>query len=278
MIRDWFLRFLALLSGGLLLLTGCDASLTAFERDTGLYSVHGYLTLSQNQHFLRIKDLKSPVTPDSTRMLDATVTLTNVSTGQRETLTDSIVVLDQVFTHNFRTDQDIQPGATYRLTVERPSGGATQATATMPRNTEVEIMPPSGTVECTEGITLYFRGIRGESRVQVSGGVVWDGSVRWTRNDLEVPGEDSVSTTGGYRPSKIVREVVPEAVWSSIQEPGDYCRVLDERIVKVAYTHFGPGWPADSVLGNPAQSTVENGLGVFTGLRRDTVTRVISRN
>lgn len=279
MTRDRLFRLLVLPFAAALLVTGCDTSLTPFDEDTGLYSVYGYLTLSQNRHFLRVKDLTAPLSSDSTRRtLDAAVTLTNVATGQRETLTDSIVTFDQVFTHNFRTDQDIHPGTTYRLTIEHPNGGATRATATTPRSTEVEVVPLSDTVKCDEGITFQFRGISGESRVQISGAVVWDTSLRWTRSDLRVPEGDSVFTTGGYLPWRIVQEVVPKAVWAPIQEKKNYCNVLDEKIVRIAYTHFGPGWPADSVLGNPAQSTVENGLGVFSGLRRDTLTRVLTRN
>ncbi|MFB6231826.1 MAG: hypothetical protein ABEL04_11790 [Salinibacter sp.] len=268
--------WILVLFAGAALLAGCDASLAPIDKEAGLYSVHGYLTLNDGPHFVRVKNLNVPVGSDSARALNATATLTNLVTGQAETLTDSIVAFEGTPTHNFRIDQAIQPATTYRLRIEQPDGDATRATATTPRDARVDVSPPpSDTIECLEGITLRFRNIRGESRVQVSGGLYRNGNLHWTREDLRIPAGDSVLAQHGYAAWRLVQKVLPEYEWSRIDRKENYCTLLDRNIMIVAYTHYGPDWPADSVLGDPTQSTVKNGLGVFAGIRRDTMKRVL---
>ena len=261
---------------GAALLTGCDTSLAPVDKEAGLYSVHGHLTLNDGPHFVRVKNLNVPVGSDSARALDAAATLTNLATGQTETLTDSIVAFNGTPTHNLRIGQAIRPATTYRLRIEQPDGDATRAAATMPRDARVDVSPPpSDTIGCLEGIRLRFRNVRGESRVRVSGGLYRGGSIHWTREDLRIPAGDSVLAQHGYAAWRLVQRVLPEYLWSGINSKENYCTLLDENIMIVAYTHYGPDWPADSVLGDPTQSTVKNGLGVFGGIRRDTIKRVL---
>jgi len=248
---------------------GCDNTVDPFEEEAGQFSIQGVLTLSQNQHFIRVKDLKDPLIRDSTRVLDATVTLENLATGTTETLADSVVIFDGIFTHNFRTDQDIQPGARYRLTVERPDGRRSQATATMPERTEVDVTPPkTESVGCMEGIILRFQNVPDERLLRRSVGVRWNDELHWVRDDVD--------TQNGFRPVSIVEEVIPRRVLDTAPSEALYCTLLDDNRVRIAYTHFGPDWPTDRVLANPIRSNVENGLGVFGGVHRDTLVRTLA--
>jgi hypothetical protein len=52
--------------------------------------------------------------------------------------------------------------------------------------------------------------------------------------------------------------------------------LLKNNYMRVAYTHFGPDWPADSIVANPLGSNVEGGLGIFGGLHRDTLRQAIT--
>lgn len=255
----------------LLFWSGCDNTVAPFAEEKGQFSIHGLLTLSKAKHFIRVKDLNDPVDTDSVRVLNATVTLENVSTGTTETLTDSIVTFNGFFTHNFRTDQDIQPGTSYRLRVVRPDGRFSEATATMPPAADLEIEPtPADTAACDGQILLTFQGIPLDGLVRISAAVRWDDQLHWTeQRQLELP-------KGGFVPWRIVDEALPESVLQSVDDPTRYCtELLDEGTVHIAYTRFGPDWPADSVLNNPVESSVKNGLGIFGGIQRDTVLRTV---
>lgn len=261
---SWF--FVALIGIGTLL-SGCDNTLDPFAEDTGLYSIYGYLSFS-GSNFIRVKDLNTPPTSDSTRSLDATVRLENLETGTTETLIDSVVVFDGVYTHNFRMKQPVVRGATYRLTVERADGRRTRATATMPRGT-LDVEPsPSDTVDCSGEVLLHLRNARKLSTVTLSVAVSWEDSIHWAD-------QGTVDQATGFVPWRIVQQALPNHVLNTIDDREAYCTLLDEHEFRIAYTHYGPDWPADSVLTDPTASRIENGLGVFGGFRRDTLSRFV---
>lgn len=261
----WLL--IAVIGGGVLL-DGCDSTLEPFAEDAGLYSIYGFLSAS-GSNFIRVRDLNTPPTSDSARTLDATVRLENLRTRRTETLVDSVVVFDGTFTHNFRMGQPVVPGATYRLTVERADGQRAEATATMPRLTDVDVEPSAAdTVKCEEGWLLDFQNVRAESPLALSVGLKWSGERRWV--DF-----GRIDRSGGLVPWRVVEEAVPGYVLQVFEKKKNYCTVLDEREFRIAYTHYGPDWPADSVLADPTASTVKNGLGVFGGFRRDTLRRYV---
>jgi hypothetical protein len=243
---------------------GCDTSIQPFADETGLYSVYGRLTLSDGPHYVRVRNLNTPSPVDAPPPLDATVTLENLTTGTTETLTDSVVLIDSTYTHNFRADQPIQPEATYRLTVERSDGQSVQATATMPPRTDVDV-EPAGSVACDEAVRLYFRNVPEARLLRLSIGVRWGQELRWVDRDIE--------TSHGFRAMNIAEQVIPDRELRTYPTlaPEEYCTLLDDKRVRLAYTHLGPDWPADSTRGKPFASNVENGLGRFGGLHRDTL-------
>lgn len=265
----------ALVSAGLLLMVGCESTIDPFAEETGQFAIYGFLSVSEGEHFLRVEDLNDPLVPGSTRVISATVTLENLDTGGAEMLVDSIVVFDGIYTHNFRSDQIIQPGATYRITVERPDGGgAAHATATMPPLTEVGVAP-EGPATCTEPIEFHFRNVPEPRLLRAAVGVdVTGGRVRWT--DLETPEVGADGTPiHSFSASSILRNFYPQPVLDSIGPPSKYCVLIDDKKLRLAYTHFGPDWPPDSLLTDPLESPVENGVGVFGGLHRDTLVKSI---
>ena len=256
-----------LLLTGLLLLGGCDTTVDPFAEETGVASVYGVLTLSEGPSFVRVKDLNAPLIGDSTRVLDATVTLTNRETGATETLSDSVVAFDGVYTHNVRADLDLQEETTYRITVEQSRGRA-RATATMPASTRVDVRP-EGPVACTGQVRIRFQNVPGPRFVRAEVGLPWRNEIHWI--DLETSQSGS-APVGRVTPSAALREVVPESVLLSVGRPEEYCSLLFGPL-RIAYTHLGPDWPADSVVADPFASRVENGLGVFGGIHRDTVVK-----
>lgn len=268
--KRWWLFWGPVLLTGLFLGVGCDNTLSPFAEETGQFSIHGLLTLSKQKHFIRIKDLNEPINKDSTRSLDATVTLENLATGQTETLTDSIVTFDGFFTHNFRTDQALQPGTSYQLRVERPDGRSSSATATLPPEADVELdHSKTDTVRCDGDILFRFQGMPLDGLVRISAAVRWEDMWRWTdQKELDLP-------VGGWNPWEIVRDALPDHVLQGVGRQFYCSEFLDHGRVKLAYIRFGPDWPADSVLANPVESNVKNGLGIFGGIHRDTLIRTV---
>lgn len=265
--------WISLLLVGFTLLLGCDTSLQPIDEDTGLFSIYGYLTLSNRPHYIRIRNLKDPVFDGSDAGIPATVTLEHLETGTTETLDDSIVVFQGVQTHNFKSSQDIQPDDKYRIVVERSDGASTQVTATMPELTNVGV-DPSAPIACTEDVTFTFFNVPEPRLLKVSVGFLWRGQWHWVeRGNPTISPEGTPMTR--FSPEGILREVVPERILRSLGPPSEYCTLMVKKEVRVAYSHFGPDWPADSVLTNPVKSQVENGLGVFGGLHRDTLVKNI---
>lgn len=266
-------RLLALLLVGLTLLLGCETSIEPIDKEAGLFSIYGYLTLTENRHYVRIRNLKDPIFDDSAAGVNATVTLENLETGTRDVLDDSIVVFQDVQTHNFESDLDVQPSDRYRITVERSDGESTQATATMPPFTTIEDTP-SGAVECTEHMRLNFTNVPESRLLRIRAGIRWRSQWHWTQVE-KARVEDSATPTTVFAPTTIIRKIVPERILISLGPPSEYCDILGKKQIRVAHTHFGPDWPADSLLADPVASQVENGLGVFGGLHRDTLAKEV---
>lgn len=263
-------RYLALVLCAGALLFGCDAALDPFAGTAGLYYIYGVFEVTEEEHYVRVQNLNRPPQPEDSAPLNATVTLENLTSGTSTGLVDSTITFDETVTHNFQVDTPIQPGATYRLTVERSDGRRTQATATMPDTTEISLDPaPGSTVPCDRDILLRFRDLPDGTHIRRSVGVRWDGSWRWIQDRLG-PANDFIQ--GGLMPWLIVEKALPTVPLQTINNPKKYCRLLDEKQIRVAYTQFGPDWPPDSVRADPTQSNVENGLGIFGGVRRDTLT------
>jgi hypothetical protein len=259
---------------GLVLGAGCDTSIEPFAEERSLYSVYGYLTLSGSQHTIRVRNLNAPVLEGSTRTFAGTVTLENLATGTAETLADSLVFFQGVATHNFQTEQDIQPRTQYRLSVERPDGRTAQTTATMPPFTELDLAPEA-TVGCTDRITAAFQNVPEPRLVRVTVGFSWRRQLRWI--SLDAPSDSTQGTvTYTFTPATLLERILPERVQGTVgQDPARFCTLLDDDLVRIAYAHFGPDWPADSIVADPLRSNIENGLGVFGGLHRDTLTRSV---
>ena len=259
---------------GTSVLSGCETSLEPFDEDSGQFSIQGYMTLTGQENLIRIKDLRTSPLNTSPQPLKSTVTLVNLATGQTVALSDSVIEFNGVYTHNFRVLRPLQSGVTYRLTVERSNGQSSHAIATMPTVEGTEFSP-SGTISCNEAFNLYIPSLPQDSVdrfIQASGGVFWDGQMRWAKlNDFET-GRYTVAT-----PSTIVARVVPDSLLpegeGGLSPAERYCSELGIDSLSVAYTHYGPDWPVDSIRTDPIESSVKNGLGLLVGIRRDTIVR-----
>ena len=289
--------FIALLAS-----TGCDNTIDPFSgRST--FSIYGYLNLSEQRQFIRVKDVNEPLVGDSaSRSIDATVTLENLSTGAQRTLQDSVINFDGVVTHNFWTDWMPAPDTEYRVTVTRSDGVTTHATTRTPRAIAPVSSPEAG--HCLTNFSIPFPGIRNRQRIrQVQVGFLPeredDGA-----DGPPAPGEDrdtddasnqervwvSLEDTEGAQmisrsgadvhirllTEELLRPFLPSIDTRPMDTYIPRCLLLDDDQIYVAYVHLGTNWSGvlsrQSISFNPGASRyVENGLGFFGALRYDTL-------
>ncbi len=133
-----------------LLLAGCDTSIEPVREKT--FSVYGYLSLTSEKQFVRIKPLDEVVgAGDGSTLEGVTVKLRNEDNGEAYTLRDSVVTFvddgDRVFTHNYWTGEDIIPKTSYKLSVERGNEVVTTASTITPTGADPYVDPDSGNCE-----------------------------------------------------------------------------------------------------------------------------------
>lgn len=288
----WFsVLVTALLVGG-----GCDNTIEPFA-EKGSYSVHGFLSLSRSQQFVRVKPLEIPIAKIDSNSIDATVTLENVTEGTSEVLQDSLIAFEDaqstILTHNFWTNTPIQPNTKYQLSVEGPRGGSVQATTVTPTDTDADVTPQFG--GCRDEFTTEFnevtdlRNVRAWVEIKLEEHVQKEPWVSLRRRNKFRTEEDNVAIS--FRPSSLiwylneieavnaVKPELPDSLnpfcWRS-----SICAMLDSNEIRVRYLYLGPEWygnvPEDSLTFDPLDAyDVQNGLGFFGSVRRDHVSTTV---
>ncbi|MFB6285686.1 MAG: hypothetical protein ABEK03_03800 [Candidatus Bipolaricaulia bacterium] len=246
--------------------SGCDNSVNILDRETGLYSIHGALDMYREVNHIRVKALNAPLVADSTRTLDATVTLEDLQTGTTEMLTDSVVRFENVYTHNFRVTTDIRPDTKYRVTVEHPDGRTAQATATTPVIAEQTVSPK--TVGCRDFVLIAFEPVASSARIDPVVAAEYGGS-RNSTSELRPRRSQS-------SPDRVFLRFTPQQALNAIfgeenppsLEPKVRCDQLDTNRLYVRYAHLGPDFSGDT----PSDSLDLTGeIGQFGGFYRDSL-------
>lgn len=282
--------------------SGCDNSIEPLS-DRSTFSIYGYLNLSEQRQFIRVRDVSEPLLGDSASQdIDAAVTLEELSTGTTWALRDSVIAFGDLYTHNFWTDLTLQPDTEYRVTVTRSDGVTTQATTRTPRAIAPVSVPEAG--NCLTTFSIPFPGIQSRQRIyEVKVGFLpereSDGSEGPPapgddRDTGDAPNQERVWIDVGdsdavqliSRPETDVRiRLLPEELLSPFlplidTRPMDTyiprCLLLDDDQIYVAYLQLGPNWSGvlsqQSISFNPGESRyVDNGLGFFGALRYDTL-------
>lgn len=168
--RKRYLRVLLILSVVAAGYVSCDNSIDPLD-ENDLYSNYGMLGVFRDTNYIRVKKLNSPLLADSTRSLNATVTLKNLITGQTQILEDSVVRFDSIYTHNFLTTLNILADSWYLLTVAKQNEVKLTTKAKTPNiaNLDVQIeypdVPPPYSPEippppCRATLTFKFHPVK----------------------------------------------------------------------------------------------------------------------
>jgi hypothetical protein len=265
------LAFLLVAAVGALGLTACENSVEPIGNDAA-FSIYGALSLNRGSQFIRVRDLREPLTPEATRALEADVFLERVDTGAPLPLRDSVVVFDGVFTHNFTTTTRLQPDTEYRVVAERDDGTRSTVTARTPRL--IRATPRPNTANCLQRFEVTFETITDRRQLDIEVGYEHRDRLVWvplgSASDVRTDADGNVVLR--FLPEEVLGATIP--LRDDPRTQGRYeprCRDLDSNRIRVAYLQFGPGWNATSTTFDPTESgIVDNGLGFLGGLRRDT--------
>lgn len=263
---------------------GCnDKSIDPIEDGTGIFSFYGAIDLNEHPNYVRVRDLKIPFLsePDS---LDAEVTLLHLESGIQSTLEDSIVTFSGKITNNYIITDTLLPRNTYKLSAMRKSDGATSSSiATMPGITEHTVSPDSN-VDCHQPITFRFKNVLPSENIRIEAGFVHDKQITWFEVgricDIRQTGDNEMVFSAS--PNNLLGIVFPPPGINMLVckdiTPAVECDQLDSNVARLRYVHFGPEWNAVYPL-RPVNPTavldVDNGLGFFGGIRRDSFTFTI---
>ncbi len=141
-----------LLASSASLLTACDTTVDRFaEGDTEfVFNLAGFLRTEADTQFVRVQRIRESVTRAPGVVLEAHVSLTDLTAGVKVTMTDSLVRLDSGDTgHLFFAVMPIAPGHTYELRAEDEFGRMTSASTTVPERPAFSIAPATTTGSLT---------------------------------------------------------------------------------------------------------------------------------
>lgn len=279
------LLFLAMIAG----VTACDRTVDPFEDDQGIYSVYGALEVGEQPNIIRVRNLLEPFRADSTFPFDATVTFTDLQTGETTQLRDTVVNFEVGRTYNFILEEELELDSQYQITVERSDGEeVTTSIATTPGLAEVSYAPFQF-IYCETQIDFRFHNVKQSELVQMEIGATYQGDVHWAEmnlvGEIEYDPQLDVHTVEMSPRNLLVEVFTPVLPDNPYYDPYTLfptvtCNELDNSTIMIRYKHFGPEWqtgrPIEEGEIDTDSGDVENGLGFFGAYRTDTLSFEIS--
>lgn len=126
------------------LLSGCSESV---EPNLGIdrpFTIWGLFNPRADTQAARLFTIESDIQLITSAPIDATITSTDLATGEVRVWQDSVVQLaDGTYRHVYWSAFRAEHGHTYRLEARRSDGAASSATVTVPMPAALRILPPS---------------------------------------------------------------------------------------------------------------------------------------
>lgn len=252
-----------------------EPEVNGLEDERGVFSVYGALNLDKNPNYIRVKDLRIPLSSDSS--LNATVEFENLETGSKSFLQDTAVEFNDIETNNFILNENLTSQTPYSITVTRPDGNSVSSIATMPGITEHSVTPNEN-VDCFTKLQFTFENVLPQEQIRLHISMAYDNEVR-TQEITRFCSFDREGNTaflnietrhllGILYPAPGTNLILCRGTESEIG-----CTDLSSPTVNLRYLHLGPEWkrvyPLYPVDPEDIQD-VANGLGFFGGYREDT--------
>ncbi len=248
-------------------MAGCENSFEPFEENDNLhFTMFGALDLSADTQWVRVMPIMDSLVSRSSKPIDAQVSLTRLSDGQRTILNDSLFKFrDEFYAWNFWTTVPLQEGGEYRIEAEASDGRTSSATLTIPPNF------PTPRVEYStrnEAGRVYGSGIE---RVVVASGIYYIQTIgsngEILRQWIHIPHAYEVEYFGNnnFQFTLNDQRTIAESLGISIFG----ITILEREVLVVSGTSDWPdfeGLLREEYVLPDIQSNVENGLGVVSGI------------
>lgn len=259
------MKFISIKLLGLLILIlfslwGCENTLEPFEDSTGNYSVYGVLDASKDVNYIRIKDLSLPI-DDVPETINATATLKSITTGEVETLKDTLIKFEGINTHNFISRMNIEPESTYRLTITSLSGESFSVSASTPKVSDRNVVVTENPANpCNSNLTTQFTPYDMGSPILAQLGLESRNELYWFEIIFpEARNFENLFILNFSLNTLVGRHLLPG------NSTSNNCHILSSTTIHFRYTHFGPeylsGAASDSLN---ASGNVGNLIGVYT--------------
>lgn len=257
-------------------LSACDeVVIEPFEEVESAYSIYGAMELDSTLNYVRIKDTQSPLLADLEEIRDFTVTFENLDAGTSTQLSDTVVFFNNNPTLNFIINEVLTPRTNYRLTVEGQEGDVSTTRAKTPGVSTISLTP-AVTETCLDDILIEFDNVADDEFIRFELGVQYGGSfffgeVKSVRQLQKVEGSNKLAVVLNIK--NMLVDVFPPVAEATVNVPPRFwnptvnCNQLDNGVMRIRYTHFGPEWEVirenTLALDVLESGDVENGLGFF---------------
>lgn len=256
--------------------SACDeVVIEPFEEVESAYSIYGAMELDSTLNYVRIKDTQSPLLADLDELRDFTVTFENLTAGTSRQISDTVIYYNNNPTLNFVIDEVLTPRTAYKLTVEGDEGDVSTTMATTPGVSTISLTPEV-TETCLDDILIEFDNVADDEFIRFELGVQYDGSfyfgeVKSVHQLQKVEGTNKLAVVLTIR--NMLVDVFPPVAEATVNVPPRFwnptvnCSQLDNGLMRIRYTHFGPEWEVirqnTLALDVLESGDVENGLGFF---------------
>jgi|AntRauTorckE6833_2_1112554.scaffolds.fasta_scaffold00004_42 hypothetical protein len=216
----------------------CDSTLEPLDQETGIFSIYGVLNIDDQTHYIRIKNLNDPFTPEATREIDADVMLENLDSGTSEVLQSERIEYEGVYLHNFKVDGIFEADANYKLTITRFDGAEVSITMLTPKRTEAIAFPVNQ--DCDKTINVEIE--------SVNGGAV-NYLISYMYNGFRRVAESGVLNLEDNMDGSLAVNFIPNEILRP-QFRGLSCQDIDEDSFRFSYWNYSPGL-YEKILNDP---------------------------
>lgn len=233
---------------GIILFMGfsCDSSVEPVETRTNEYTIYGVIDLNKRLNYIRIKNVNTPLNPDSTQYFEGTVRLTDRTRGETITLIDSAIVYDGITTHNFYKPEPYLPSTDYLLQIFQDGEIITESSASTPALSEVRSQPVFP--DCATSVNLNFEDVGEGELISLLIGFEIDNVRYYERIFLASQPDDGSPYGYTFTMQRILSNI--RRLYGIPDEDGSLeCYELSADSMYYSYTHYGPDFIQDTRLG-----------------------------
>ena len=220
--------------GMIMFFISCDITVDPISESEPLYSISGPLDLQTSPNYIRVHDITALLNPEETRELDVQLIFTNLSTMESVQLQDSIILFDNIYTHNFVIEKPIEFDTRYKIEIEDRFGLRDSLISVTTKQTTLS--KSTDTVSCSQMFLIELSDIDFEAgeRLDAEVAVQVSNTWHWTRRTDFYDYNDAENLlTVGWSPNSISRLLWPPPA------PGIQCGEFSAQQVRFRFTHIG---------------------------------------